>query len=71
MLTSTEHIQLDTLTRQDSSERAISSSQIPPPTQHTNMHTLNGIWIHNPSKRAILNLRYRPQGHLISGHPVC
>ena len=54
--------------RQDSSERAISPSQRPPPdnTQHsqeTDIHTIDGIRTHNLSRRAAADLRLIPRGH--------
>ena len=54
--------------RQDSSERVISSSQRPLPdnTQHsqqTDIHVHCGIRTHNLSRRAATDLRLRPRGH--------
>ena len=54
--------------RQDSSGRVISSSQRPLPdnTQHskqTNTHAPGGIWTHNLSRRAAVDLHLRPCGH--------
>ena len=54
--------------RQDSSGRAISSSQRPLPdntqeSQKTDNHVPGGIRKHNPSRRAAADLRLRPRGH--------
>ena len=55
--------------RQDSSGRVINPSQRPLPdnTQHsqqTDIHAPDGIRTHNLSRRAAVNLRLRPRGHL-------
>jgi hypothetical protein len=55
--------------RKDSSGRVISSSQRPLPdnTQHskqTDIHAPGGIRAHNLSRRAGVDLRHRPRGHL-------
>jgi len=54
--------------REDSSWWVISSSQRPLPdnTQHsqqTNIHAPGGIQTHNLSRRATVDLRFRPRGH--------
>jgi hypothetical protein len=45
--------------------RVISSSQRPLPdnTQQTNIHAPGGIWNHDRSRRAAVDLRLRPRGH--------
>ena len=54
--------------RQDSSERVISSSQRPVPdniqhSQQTNIHAPGGFRTHDISRRAAADLRLRPRGH--------
>ena len=63
-----DHKQLDThkYTRYNSSERVISSSHRPLPTQQTqeiNIYTLSGIRTQNPSNRSATDLRLRPHDH--------
>jgi hypothetical protein len=57
---SRSHTIRHTHSRQDSSERAISSTQRPQQTQQTNIHILSGIWTHDLCSRAAADLRCRP-----------
>ena len=62
--------QLDALTRKDSPEQVIGSSQRPLPTQRTAntrdkhlCHAFRGIRTRYASNQASANLRFRPHGH--------
>ena len=56
----TDHIQLDTYNRYDSSEGVVTRSRHLHNTQQRNIRTLSGI---RTSDRAASDLRLRPQGH--------
>jgi len=68
LLRSLYHIQLDIHNKQESSERVISSSQRPLPTQHTtntvkNIHALSSIRTRDSSNREAADQRLTPHGH--------
>ena len=52
-----------THSRQDSSQRMISSTKRSQQTQETNIHILSGIRTHDLCSRAAADLRCRPHGH--------
>jgi hypothetical protein len=61
------HTHTHTQNRYDSYERVISTSQRPPPTEHTtdkktNILAINRIRTRGPSNRAAAGLRFRPHG---------